>query len=578
MAAAPRWHAGAGRLAAGGALLAAVAFLPWLSGTDPARTVLAARSADQAPTPGQLAAVRAELNLDQGPLTHLGHWLGGLPRGDAGTSWVSGAPVLPQVVTALGVSLTLMLATLVVTIAVAALVSTRTLYRGSRRLPHDGGGTVAASLAALPKFLLASLLATVFGVWLGWFPPGGWTGPAAMVLPALALGVPSGAVIGGLLAHALPATFGEPWLRTWHAAGFRPGRLVRPILRGALAGVVPQLVPSVVGLVGGAVAVEKVFNIPGLGRLALDAALAQDLPPLQTATLLLALLGIGAGLLVRAACRRLAGPALRDGGLAAAPPPARRRSPGRVAGGCALVLLAVGIAGLLRDPSSVDTAARLLPPSAAHPLGTDALGRDMLARLGHGALRTTAVALAVTAAAVVIGVLLGMAGPAGAGLTEVLSTLPAVLAGLLTTAVTGPSVWGAACAVCLVGWTPYAAQTAALLERERATNYVQASISFGAGPLHLVRHHLLPAVLPAVVRNAALRLPTTILVLASLGFLGLGEQPPTPEWGRLLAENQPYLELAPWTTLAPAGALVLLSVLAAAVPRLTTSRKRVRAH
>ncbi|WP_206796594.1 ABC transporter permease subunit [Amycolatopsis sp. MtRt-6] len=574
-----RWRAGAGQLATGGALLTAVAFLPWLSGTDPARTVLAARSADQAPTAEQLAAVRAELGLDQGPLTHFARWLGGLPRGDAGTSWVSGAPVLPQVTAALGVSLTLMLATLVVTIAVAALVSTRTLYLGSRRLLRDdGGGTVAASLAALPKFLLASLLATVFGVWLGWFPPGGWTGPASMVLPALALGVPSGAVIGGLLAHALPATFGEPWVRTWHAAGFGPGRLVRPALRGALAGVVPQLVPSVVGLVGGAVAVEKVFNIPGLGRFALDAALAQDLPPLQTATLLLALLGIVAGLLVKALCRRLAGPALRDGGLAAAPPPARRRSLGRVFGGCALVLLAVGVAGLLRDPSQVDTAARLLPPSAAHPLGTDALGRDMLARLGHGAVRTAAVALAVTAVAVVIGVLLGMAGPAGAGPAEVLSTLPAVLAGLLTTAVTGPSVWGAACAVCLVGWTPYAAQTAALLERERATSYLQASISFGAGPIHLLRHHLLPAVLPAVVRNAALRLPTTILVLASLGFLGLGEQPPTPEWGRLLAENQPYLELAPWTTLAPAGALVLLSVLAAAGPRLVTSRKLVRSH
>ncbi|KMS67102.1 ABC transporter permease, partial [Streptomyces viridochromogenes] len=81
-------------------------------------------------------------------------------------------------------------------------------------------------------------------------------------------------------------------------------------------------------------------------------------------------------------------------------------------------------------------------------------------------------------------------------------------------------------------------------------------------PGYLLRHHLLPAVLPPVLRNALLRLPTTVLVLASLGFLGLGEQPPTAEWGRLLSENQPYAELAPWTVLAPACALVLLSVLA----------------
>ncbi|SMD27129.1 ABC transporter permease subunit [Kibdelosporangium aridum] len=560
-----RWRTSAGRVVAGSTLLAAVALLPWLSGTDPALTVLRARSADQDPTPEQLAAVREQLGLNEGPLTHLAHWLGGLPRGDAGTSWVSGEPVFPELMNALAVSVTLVLGALVVTLAVAVLVSARTLYLGSRQLLWKGrAGTGAALLAALPKFLLASLLATVFGVWLGWFPSSGWEGPASMVLPALALGVPSGAVIGGLLDQSLPATFGEPWVRTWHACGFSPGRIARHALRGALAGVLPQFLPSVVGLVGGAVAVEKIFNIPGLGRLALDAALAQDLPPLQTATLTLALLGVAVGLLVQALRRALLGPALRDGGLAAAHPATLRRgrSTTWVAGFCAVALLTLVVAGLLRDPLYVDPAARLLPPSVAHPLGTDALGRDMLARLGHGALRTAGVALAVTAVSTLIGLLLGMAGQVSAGLTEVMSTLPAVLAGLLTTAVTGPSVWGAACAVCLVGWTPYAAQTAAILEQERATGHILASISFGARPTHLLRHHLLPAALPAVLRNALLRLPTTVLVLASLGFLGLGEQPPTPEWGRLLSENQPYLELAPWTTLGPACALVLLSVLA----------------
>jgi peptide/nickel transport system permease protein len=560
-----RWRAVTGRVAAGTTLVTAVALLPWLSGTDPALTVLRARSADQAPTPEQLAAIREQLGLDKGPFSHLVHWLGGLPRGDAGTSWVSGEPVLPEVMNAFAVSVTLMLGALVVTVAVAALVSARTLRLGSRgllRTRHTGTG--AAFLAALPKFLLASLLATVFGVWLGWFPSSGWDGPGSMVLPALALGVPTGAVIGGLLDQSLPATFAEPWVRTWHACGFAPGHIARHALRSTLAGVLPQLLPSVVGLVGGAVAVEKIFNIPGLGRLALDAALAQDLPPLQTATLALVLLGVAAGLLVQALRRALLGPALRDGGLAALQPPSLRRQRSTVwmAGFCALALLTLVVTGLLRDPLHVDTTVRLLSPSAAHPLGTDALGRDMLARLAHGALRTTGIAVAVTVVSAVIGLLLGMAGQISSGLTEVTSTLPAVLAGLLVTAVTGPSVWGAACAVCLVGWTPYAAQTAAMLEQERATGHILASISFGARPTHLLRHHLLPAVLPAVLRNALLRLPTTVLVLASLGFLGLGEQPPTPEWGRLLSENQAYMELAPWTTLGPACALVLLSVLA----------------
>ncbi|MEU4769933.1 ABC transporter permease subunit [Actinosynnema sp. NPDC023794] len=560
-----RWAAGASRVAAGTTLLTAVTLLPWLSGTDPALTVLRARSADQDPTPAQLAAVREQLGLDEGPFAHLAHWLGGLPRGDAGTSWVSGEPVLPQVTSAFAVSTTLMLGALVVTLAVAALVSARTLLLGARQEPPPARpGTGAAFLAALPKFLLAALLATVFGVWLGWFPSSGWAGPASMVLPALALGVPSGAVIGGLVDQSLPATFTEPWVRTWHACGFPPGRIALRALRGTIAGVLPQLLPTVVALVGGAVAVEKIFNIPGLGRLALDAAIAQDLPPLQTATLALALLGVTAGLLVQALRHALLGPALRDGGPAAPRRPVDRpaRSTRRLAGLCALALLTLVVAGLLRDPLHVDTAARLRPPSAAYPLGTDALGRDLLARLGHGALRTAGLALAVTAVCVVTGLLVGVAGRVTAGLTEVVSTLPAVLIGLLTTAVAGPSVWGAAAAVCLVGWTPYAAQAAALFEQERASGHILASTSCGAGPTHLLRRHLLPAVLPAVLRNALLRLPTTVLVLASLGFLGLGEQPPTPEWGRLLAENQPYLELAPWTVLGSAGALVLLSVLA----------------
>ncbi|MBX9398216.1 ABC transporter permease subunit [Streptomyces sp. TRM72054] len=560
-----QWRAGVGRLAAGAALVTAVALLPWLSGTDPARTVLRARSADQDPTPAQLAAVREQLGLDQGPFTHLAHWLGGLPRGDAGTSWVSGEPVLPQVSAAFAVSGTLMLGALVVTLAVAALLSARTLYLGSRRRLRQGrAGTGAAVLAALPKFLLASLLATVCGVWLGWLPSSGWEGPSSMVLPSLALGVPSGAMIGGLLDQSLPAAFNEPWARTWHAFGFPPGLIARNALRRALAGVLPQLLPTVVGLVGGAVAVEKIFNIPGLGRLALDAALAQDLPPLQTATLVLILLGVTAGLLLQALRRALLGPALRDGALPAlhASDLPRRRSMSWIAAFCGVALLTAIGAGLLRDPLHVDTAARLLPPSLAHPLGTDSLGRDLLARLGHGALRTTGVALAVTTVSVLLGLLLGMAAQVSSGLTEALSTLPAVLAGLLTTAVTGPSVWGAALAVCMVGWTPYAAQTAALLEQERASGHMLAALSFGAGPRYLLRHHHLPAVLPAVLRNALLRLPTTVLVLASLGFLGLGEQPPTAEWGRLLSENQPYLELAPWAVLGPACALVLLSVLA----------------
>ncbi|MFF7390090.1 hypothetical protein ACFZAE_16835 [Streptomyces scabiei] len=94
--------------------------------------------------------------------------------------------------------------------------------------------------------------------------------------------------------------------------------------------------------------------------------------------------------------------------------------------------------------------------------------------------------------------------------------------------------------------------------------------SLGAGRRHPLTWHYRPAALPALALSDLLRLPTTILVLASVGFLGLGEQPPTPEWGRLLSENQPYVELAPWTVAGPAVALALLAV--AAVGAVGTGR------
>ncbi len=99
----------------------------------------------------------------------------------------------------------------------------------------------------------------------------------------------------------------------------------------------------------------------------------------------------------------------------------------------------------------------------------------------------------------------------------------------------------------------------------------------GVGRAHLTWHHVVPALIGPVTRNAALRLPGIALALASLGFLGLGSAPPTPEWGLLLAEGMPYVERAPWTVLAPTGALVLASVLAVSLSGLPTRPHLARA-
>ncbi|MDF6019691.1 ABC transporter permease subunit [Streptomyces sp. JH34] len=553
----------AGRLGALLAVVAVIGLLPRLTRTDPALTILHARYADRPPTPAVLDAIRAGTGLDGGPLHVLGAWAAGLPRGDLGESWVSGQPVGPDATSALGVSLTLMGASLAVAVLLALALAAGTLRRGAhRRLVTARAGVGAAVLAALPEFLLAAVLAAVLAVQLGWFPALGWGGADQLVLPALAMGVPAGALLGRLLDDALPAVFAEPWARAATAHGIPARRIAAHALRRALPALLPQTGLVVVGLTGGAVAVETLYAIPGLGGTALAAALAQDLPVLQACVLLLLLLGVAAGLAARLASKALLGPARADGAL---PPlvtpklPARRTvTVGAV--GLGALLVAVVLTGLLRDPLYADAAARLAPPSAVHPLGTDSLGRDVLARLGHGAARTVLTAVAVGAVTLLLGLLAG-AARAGA-LTETANALPAVLAGLVVAGIAGPGAWGAAVAVAAVAWAPLAAHTSALFAQERAAPHITVALALGAGPWHRLRRHILPGVLPPVVRHAVLRVPAIALALASLGFLGLGTPAPAPEWGRMLSENMPYAERAPWAVLAPAAALAALGALA----------------
>ncbi|MGW6525081.1 ABC transporter permease subunit [Streptomyces sp. NPDC054962] len=544
-------------------LVCGIGLLPWLSHTDPALTVLKARSADRDATPEVLADIRAQLGLKEGPLGLLGQWLAGLPRGDAGRSWISGADVLPGVIEALGASLLLMVVALAVALVTAAGVGARTLYLGARRRleGRPAGGSGSAVLAALPEFLTASVLATVVGVQWGWLPALGWYGPQWTVLPALALGLPAGAVLGRLLDDQLPAAFAEPWAVAAAARGL-PGRsIARKALRRCVPGLLPNLGLFVVGLTGGSVAVEQIFDIPGLGRTTLQAAIAQDLPVLQAGTLVLVALAAVTTVGARLAARLLIGPALRDGALHTLhrpSPPVRRILP--IAYG--LLLSVVISLGLPRDPLALDTAARLRPPSAAHPFGTDALGRDVLARVAHGALDTLLLALAISAVALTAGVLLGLLPRLSAPLVDTVNAVPPVLAALLVAAVWGGGSATPVLAVAVVAWAPLAAHTSALLRQERATLHLTATRALGAGPGYLLRSELLPAVLPPVARHALLRLPGIALALASLGFLGLGAQPPSPEWGLLLAENQPYAERAPWAVLAPAAVLAVLGALA----------------
>lgn len=556
-------------------VLLLTAVLPWLSGSDPALALLRARSGDQEATAETLHAIRQSLGLEQGPLALMQRWLTGLLHGDPGVSWISGRPILGGMLQATGVSLTLMALALLCALTVALLLSAPVLRAGLQGRIVRSSGVLAVLFTALPEFLLASLLLIVGAVWLGLLPPYGWNGLRYAVLPALALGLPAGGYLGRIFSDALTSAFSEAWVLAWRVAGVSRAAIALAVMKRALPGILPLAALVVVSLTGGAIAVEKVFAIPGLGRATLGAAMAQDLPTLQFGILLLLSLAAAASLTAGVLRRLLVGRALSGHGMPAPREEQVRRSSSAawLPLPCLALLALLLLAGLPRDPLSSQFL-RLQPPALSLPFGADAMGRDLLARVAHGTLSTCLLAVAVSFICLLFGLLAGSFPRLFSGPIEVANALPPVIAGMLVVATLGPGAEGAMIAVAAVSWAPLAAHAAALIEEINARPYMRMLPVIGVGRRRATLCYVLPALAGPLLRHTMLRVPGIALALASLGFLGLGAAPPAPEWGRILAEGMPYMERAWWGLLAPAVALALLAVLAVSSASLATGSAR----
>lgn len=342
------------------------------------------------------------------------------------------------------------------------------------------------------------------------------------------------------------------------------------VLHRTLPVLLPQIGFIIVGLTGGAVAVEKIFAIPGLGRATLGASAAQDLPALQCGVLLLLLIATVSGTAGNLLRQMVLGHALRSGSLPA--PTISPTTRPHYAFPLTLALALLIAIGLTRDPLASDFL-RLQPPSLALPLGADATGRDLLARVAYGAFATLITATGVSAACLALGILFGLFPRLFIGPMEMANALPPTMSGLIVVTLTGPSTYGAALAVTLVSWAPLAAHTAALVEEIQARPYVRITPLLGIGPWHRFTGYVMPALIGPVTRHALVRFPGITLALTALGFLGLGQQPPYPEWGRIVAEDMPYIERAPWAVLAPVATLILLSMLAVSLGQMANGVK-----
>jgi ABC-type dipeptide/oligopeptide/nickel transport system permease subunit len=241
-------------------------------------------------------------------------------------------------------------------------------------------------------------------------------------------------------------------------------------------------------------------------------------------------------------------------------------------GACILVvLLFVGLAApwlAPHDPLRTHLSNRLAEPGLAYPLGTDHLGRCVLSRLIYGARISLWAGLSASILSLALGLLAGIAAGLGRpwlerslrGVLDIGLAFPGLLLALVLVGAMGPSVPSLVLGIAGSVWPWWGRLVRGLVMSAKQSDFVMGGRVVGVGGFRLVRHYILPQIVPPLLVAASLKTAWIILATAGLGYLGLGVQPPTPEWGAMLQESRMYMTRAPWLMLAP-GAAVTAAVL-----------------
>ncbi len=209
-----------------------------------------------------------------------------------------------------------------------------------------------------------------------------------------------------------------------------------------------------------------------------------------------------------------------------------------------------------------------LPPDARFIMGTDLLGRDLFSRILYGAQTSLVIGIVANSLALLIGTLVGITagffrGWIGATLmrfTDLMMAFPALLLAICLAAIFKPSLWIVALVIALVNWV----QTARVIYTETTSlatrDFIAAERTLGASTGRILFRHILPHLVPTIIVWGTLGISTTVLLEATLSFLGVGVQPPTPSWGNIIFENQTYFQAAPWLVFIPGAAIILLAL------------------
>jgi peptide/nickel transport system permease protein len=218
------------------------------------------------------------------------------------------------------------------------------------------------------------------------------------------------------------------------------------------------------------------------------------------------------------------------------------------------------------DPFEQNLSQALNGPTAAHPLGFDDLGRDILSRIIYGSRISLKVGIITIAVSAFIGILVGgFAGYLGGWIDEVLMRItdimlafPGILLAIGIMAILGPSFNNVLIALCIVGWKSYARLVRGEILKEKEKEYILAARALGYSKLRIIFFHLIPNTVNPVLVMGTLGIATMIIAEAGLSFLGLGTQPPEPSWGGMLSEGREYILQAPHLTTFPGLAIMIL--------------------
>ncbi|MER8612309.1 nickel transporter permease [Mesorhizobium sp. M0435] len=253
----------------------------------------------------------------------------------------------------------------------------------------------------------------------------------------------------------------------------------------------------------------------------------------------------------------------------------RRFSANRLAFAGLLIIIALLVVAALADvlapysPTFGDLkGSRLLAPSAAHWFGTDDLGRDIYSRIIFGSRWTLYVVILVAVIAAPIGLLVGtVAGYAGGWtdailmrITDIFLAFPKLILALAFVAALGPGIENAVLAIAITSWPPYARIARAETLTVRNSDYIKAVQLMGASPFRIVLRHIMPLCISSLIIRVTLDMAGIILTAAGLGFLGLGAQPPLPEWGAMIASGRRFVLDQWWVAGAPGFAILIVSL------------------